>query len=135
MDYGQCIRHIKINLDKGCRKSNALMESPSYSQDIRHADTADRRYNTHLFTTPMLGQRRKQWPNIVSTLAQCLVLAVVTVRAVDSVLTRTTCDNHCARSARPIIIHLSAKAYPALALVAFSRSFTESVTGTIKACL
>ena len=53
--------------------------------------------------------------------------------AVDSMLTRTTCDNHCARSVRPYTIHLSAKAYLALALVAVSCSFTARVAATIKA--
>ena len=64
---------------------------------------------------------------------QCLVFAVVTVHAVDSVLTRTTCDNHCARSVRSYTINLCAKAYPALALVAVSCSFTASVAAAIKA--
>ena len=115
------------------------MGSPAYSQDTRHPDSArggQPILHTHLFTTPMLGQRRKRWPNFVSTMGQCLVLAVVTVHAVDSVLTRTMCDNHCARSVsmvRSYTIHFSAKAYPALALVDVSYSFTASVASTIKA--
>ena len=134
IDYGQCIRHIKINLKKGCRKSTTLMGSPAYSQNTRHSDTASGRQpilHTHLFTTPMLGQRRKRWPNIISTLGQCLVFAVATVHAVD----RITCDNHCARSVRPYPIHFSAKANPALVLVTVVIcSFTASVAATIKAC-
>ena len=80
-----------------------------------------------------VGPAFNRRPIIVSTLGQCLMFVVVTVHAVDSVLTRTTCDNHCARSVRPYTIHLPAKAYPALALVAVMCGFTASVAAAIKA--
>ena len=56
----------------------ALVDSPAYSQNngtlTRHAvDIGQAILQTHVFTTPMLDQRRKRWPNIVSTLGQRLV--------------------------------------------------------------
>ena len=108
------------------------MGSPAYYQDTRHPDSArggQTILHTHLFTTPRLGQCRKRWLNIVSTLDQCLVFAVVTVHAVDSVLTRTTCALRKAIHYTPLCY----KAYPALALVAVKCSFTARVAATIKA--
>ena len=52
----------------------------AYSQNTQHPDLArggQEILHTHLFTTPMLGQRRKWWPVIVSKLGQCLVLAAM----------------------------------------------------------
>ena len=65
------------------------MDSPAYSQNNQHPDSArggQAILQTHLFTTPMLLQRRKHCFNI--GLMSRVSWKVVTVHAVDSVLTK-----------------------------------------------